>query len=422
MNNSEGTLFTENLLAQIRERFAHVDSDPMSDKRIYFENSGGSLTLKSVIEAVTMYTGLPDNAGRRNPTSREIDLIIHKGIEDIKTFMGVKSGVVALGESTTVNAYKTITPIISNIPGGNVVTTDLDHPAVYDSTRIICDRYGKEWRTVPLRSDKGIVDTESILQKVDTDTIALAIIHSSNNIGTRNDIFDIVRKVRNKNPDVYVIVDGSQYCMHSLIDVEDIGCDVYLVSSYKTYNKIGAAAVYLSERASKIPHDKLIGKAQDYWELGTREPAGYAGWSRVIDYFCWIGSHFTGSTDKRELVCSAMHAIDSHDRALLHRMLNGTDKLKGMRGIEYVKIYGEVEDLTIKDSGLLFNVEGMTSAEVVSVLEERGIRVTERKNDYYSGHTLRPLGIESGVRVSLAHYNTPKEIDYFLEVLSEVWK
>ena len=38
------------IIKNIREKFAHVEDCPYSGKRIFFENAGGSLTLKSVVD------------------------------------------------------------------------------------------------------------------------------------------------------------------------------------------------------------------------------------------------------------------------------------------------------------------------------------------------------------------------------------
>ena len=419
---SNGKLFDKVLLSQIRERFACIEADPFGGKRIYLENSGGSLTLHSVLEAVAQFTALPDNAGRVNATSRQIDRVIAQGTEDVKCFMGARSGVVALGESTTSNAFKILTAIIRNVPGSNIATTNLDHPSIYDSTKILAQRFGKEWRVAGLCKDKGAVEPEAVLECVDSQTIVLAIIHGSNNLGTKNNVKEIISRVREKNPDLYVLVDGSQFCMHSLIDVEELGCDGYLASSYKTFGKIGAAPLFISERAAKLSHDKLVGKPETYWELGTREAAGYASWSAVVDYLCWLGGHFTDSEDKRTLICSAMRAIEEHEMAMTYRMLHGTDKIKGMLQVEKVAVYGEVQDLSIKDPAFLFNIDRLNSSESVKAFDELGIRVHNRINDAYSAHTVQALGIEEGVRVSAAHYNSPQEIDAFLKVLQEVAK
>ena len=40
--------FSPNLLAEIRKKFAFVEECPFVGERIFFENAGGALTLKSV--------------------------------------------------------------------------------------------------------------------------------------------------------------------------------------------------------------------------------------------------------------------------------------------------------------------------------------------------------------------------------------
>ena len=43
-------MFDPVLLNQIREQFHHVDTCPYQGSRAYFENAGGSLKLKTVVE------------------------------------------------------------------------------------------------------------------------------------------------------------------------------------------------------------------------------------------------------------------------------------------------------------------------------------------------------------------------------------
>lgn len=58
----------------IRSRFISVESCPYSGgPRIYLENAGGSLTLESVVEVSARFASIPDNAGRPNPASVEIE-------------------------------------------------------------------------------------------------------------------------------------------------------------------------------------------------------------------------------------------------------------------------------------------------------------------------------------------------------------
>ena len=123
-------MFDDQLLSEIRNRFHHVDHCPYQGPRIFFENAGGSLTLKSVVEVNAHLSSIPDNQGRDNPASHELVRIINKAREDMKTFFGVKEGVVFTGESGTELLFRLVRAAILGSPaGGNVVGSTLEHPA-----------------------------------------------------------------------------------------------------------------------------------------------------------------------------------------------------------------------------------------------------------------------------------------------------
>ncbi|MDD9855412.1 MAG: nitrogen fixation protein NifS, partial [Gammaproteobacteria bacterium] len=81
--------FDAQLLQEIRARFHHVERCPYQGPRIFFENAGGSLTLKSVVEVAAKLAAIPDNQGRDNPASAEMGRLIARGREDMATFLGV---------------------------------------------------------------------------------------------------------------------------------------------------------------------------------------------------------------------------------------------------------------------------------------------------------------------------------------------
>lgn len=94
-------MFEKELMNQIRERFHHVDTCPYQGERIFFENAGGSLTLKSVVETNTHFASIPDNQGRDNPASHELVRVINQSRDDMRLFLGVDDGPVFIGESGT---------------------------------------------------------------------------------------------------------------------------------------------------------------------------------------------------------------------------------------------------------------------------------------------------------------------------------
>ena len=49
MKYENGLLFEDNLQKELKEKFSYADFDPEYGERLFFENSGGSLRLKSVL-------------------------------------------------------------------------------------------------------------------------------------------------------------------------------------------------------------------------------------------------------------------------------------------------------------------------------------------------------------------------------------
>ena len=118
------------LLKQIRERFAHVDRCPFEGERVFFENAGGALRLKSVIETSALHAGYPDNQGRANPASRALMQAIAQGKADMALFLNARSGQVFVGESGTEVLFRLIrTAALGAAEGGTMIRSTLEHPA-----------------------------------------------------------------------------------------------------------------------------------------------------------------------------------------------------------------------------------------------------------------------------------------------------
>lgn len=411
-------VFNAGLMGEIRNRFENVESDPIAGKRIYFENAGGTLRLKSVLKAVNFFTGLPDNAGRRNQTSRKITDTIIKGREDVRLLLGAPAaGHVISEQSGTGMIFRVISTVARSVPGGNLVTSNLEHPAVYDACHILARRHGLDCRVATLDRQTGSVPVEAVTRLVDKDTVMLAIIHASNILGSVNDVGRMAAEARRIKPDLYIIVDGCQYGSHGVIDVAQYGADAWIFDAYKIYSKIGTNFACLTSRLASLDRDNLLGKATTDWDLGTREPAAFASISCVAEYLQWLGSHFSDSRNPREIILAAMRAVESHEHQITELMLHGAEGIPGLCNMKHATVYGAKDDLNKYQAIIAFNLKGIHSADIVDYLEANGVRVHNRTSDAYSRHVLAALGIKECVRVSLGHYNTAEEVLMFLQKL-----
>ena len=77
-----GSLFSEALSAQIKDRFYYVDADPEFGERLFFENSGGSLRLKASVEKQAEYQAYADCPERIHNPSLQLKEVQLNGIND----------------------------------------------------------------------------------------------------------------------------------------------------------------------------------------------------------------------------------------------------------------------------------------------------------------------------------------------------
>ena len=81
------------ILNDIRNKFEQIEECPVQGKRVFFENAGGALTLKSVVKCSMNYAAIPDNQGRDNAGSHELVKTIHKAKEDMRIFIEEAAGI-----------------------------------------------------------------------------------------------------------------------------------------------------------------------------------------------------------------------------------------------------------------------------------------------------------------------------------------
>jgi selenocysteine lyase/cysteine desulfurase len=141
-------MITDNgaLTQSIRDRFAHVDSCPFTGPRIFFENAGGALTLKSAVETSTTFAAIPDNQGRDNPASAALVEVIKRAKADMALFFNAPEGQFFVGESGTELTFRLIrTAVMGSDASGAVIGSSVEHPH-----RAARHSIGQRWREYPI--------------------------------------------------------------------------------------------------------------------------------------------------------------------------------------------------------------------------------------------------------------------------------
>lgn len=413
MLESNTALFTE-----VRNRFAHVDACPISGKRIFFENAGGALTLKSVVETSTFYAAIPDNQGRDNETAHALMATIAKAKEDAHRLFGASSGQVFVGESGTELLFRLIRNAIAARPGA-VVGSSVEHPASRSAAQHWAKMLGRAYISVAHDPHAGLVTADAYAAEVTPDTAVATILHTSPVTGMANDVAAISAAIRAKAPEAYIIVDGIQHACHGAIDIDAYNVDGYVVSPYKAFSRHGYGVAWVSDRLTAQPHEQLKDGPAQAWEFGTRDTGAYATFSDVTDYFEWLGGEVSGETDPRGRMEAAGEAIKAQEHALTDAAIGGIGNLAGLRDLPGIHILGGADN-PAREGLVSFWSDDVPAAQIVSALNAEGIRTHVRKADHYSGNILGPLGQDACVRVSFCHYNSLSEVRALLTALRAI--
>lgn len=414
------TEITPEILDNIRSKFAQIDQCPEQGQRIFFENAGGALTLNTVVTNSQRYAAIPDNQGRDNVGSHELARVINKAKADMRVMMNASTGQFFVGESGTELLFRLIMNACVGVASdGMVLGSTVEHPA----TRSACARWSKiSSKThvlIPHDDALGLVTADDYAAMITANTRVATILHTSPVTGMGMDVAAISAAIRKIAPDCFIIVDGIQHAAHGLIDIDSYNVDGYVISPYKMFSRHGYGLAWISDRMSKLEHDSLVGGPAENWELGTRDTGAYATLSDVASYLEWLGEQVSDTNDRRAKFEAAGAAIHTYEKSLTNAMIYGTGNLPGLESMEKVVIIGGAENAAREGLVSLY-VEGVASADVVTRLNEEGIRTHLRKADHYSGNILDPLGVDGCVRVSMCHYNSLHEVAQFLAAMKTI--
>jgi len=407
------------LMGEVRSRFAHIEACPFSGPRVFFENAGGALTLKSVVETSAAYASYPDNQGRDNPASAALMAAIARGRSDMRTFLNAPSGQVFVGESGTEVLFRLVrTASLGADQGGRMIGSTLEHPASRGAMARWAEVTARPHVLVPHDDRTGSVDAVAYGCALGPDLRVATIIHTSPVTGRPVDVAAVAAAIRAAAPGCLIIVDGIQHASHGPVDVEALGVDGYAISPYKVFSRHGYGIGWASDRLTALHRETLFGAPVGSWELGTRDAGSYATFSDVVSYFDWLGGRFTDSPNRRARLEAAAKAIAAQEAALAEIILHGTGNLGGLATMKGVTVIGGGDGA--REGVISFAMAGQKAAEIVTHLNARGIRTHVRKDDYYSGNVLMPLGLAACVRVSYSHYNTEAEVTQFLAAMHEI--
>ncbi len=386
-----------------------------------FENAGGTLVPRSVIERVNAYMRETQvQPGASYAASARASERIDEAQRRMAAVINARPEEIVIGPSTTMNMYvlaHALRPWFR--PGDELIVTNLDHEANNGAWRRLAEAGVaiKEWRLNPESAELEMEELDALL----TDrTRLVCFTHCSNITGSLHDVGAITRRVHDAG--ALVCVDGVAYAPHRPVDVKMLDVDFYALSLYKLYGP------HLGLLYGKREH-LLRARGQHHFFVGEDQiplklvPGGVnheltASLAGITDYFDAVHAHhFPGSNaDLRARYAQVFDLVARHEESLARRFLDFLNAKPGVRVIGRT-----TPDSARRVPTFSFVVGDRDSEELPPRLEPHKIAV--RAGDFYAARCIRALGLESRhgvVRASMVHYNTRGEVDRLIRRLDEI--
>ena len=409
-------------LEKIRGSFPSLSRKFNEREAVYFDGPGGSQVPRSVADAVSNYLlNHNANTGMSFVTSIETDEIITETLSACAEFLGCSDPTeIAFGQNMTSLNIQLASALSKTWgPGDEIVVTRLDHDANVRPWSLAAEWSGASLKKIEVNPDDCTLDMGSVAESISESTVLVAIGAASNLSGTINNLRELIGIAHSFGAEV--VVDAVHFAPHSLIDVEDIGCDFLLCSPYKFFGPHQGILWGRRGRMEELPVAKLRVSTEEVpfrWMTGTQSHEGIAGTRAAIDHIAWIGREVSGNEGlgRREALKIAYSAIEEHERELCLRMIQGLADIDGL------KIWGitNPERIAERSPTVSFTHPKMVASEIGALLAERGIFVWA--GNFYALELTEALGLEpEGVlRVGLLHYNTMEEVNFFISSVREI--
>ncbi len=289
--------------------------------------------------------------------------------------------------------------------GDEILISGMEHHSNIVPWKLLCERTGAKLSIIPI-TENGELDLSNLEQLLNTNTKILAITHVSNALGTINPIKDIIKRAHDKN--IPVLIDGAQALAHLKIDVQELDCDFYAISSHKSYGPMGIGMLYgkqkwlqqmppyqgggemiLQVTFNKVTYNALPHK----FEAGTPSVGDAIAWGIAIDYLKQLDRTF----------------IQQHEQELLTYL---TSKLHDIPGLH---IYGTSKN---KVGMASFTLDQIHPHDIGTIVNEYGVAI--RTGHHCNMPLMDFFGIPGTARASLAMYNNKTDIDQLCNALHKV--
>jgi cysteine desulfurase len=369
----------------------------------YFDNSATSKVDPRVLEAMVPYfLEKYGNASSLHSFGREANEAMELARGQVAKAIGAaqKEVIFTSGGTESDNMALQGFAFANRGKGNHIVTTKLEHHAILNTCQFL---EGQGFRVTYLPVDEfGLVDIETVKEKVTNETILVSVMTANNEIGTIQPVREIAEVAHDKG--VVMHTDAVQSITKLPCDVEKDHIDMLSMSGHKFHGPKGIGAFYL-RKGVKVRPLVYGGGHEQGMRSSTENIPGIVGIGRAIEIgTAEMGQSIEGMTALRDRLIRETLAQTTES------FLNGhpTKRLCNNANFRFDYIEGESLLLYLDQLGICASTGSACSSRSLG------------PSHVLSALGLRPEQTHGSLRLSLSKFNTKEEVDYFLGVIPGV--
>ena len=393
---------------------------------VFLDNPAGTQISTQSHERINRYLiDCNANHGGMFETSRKSDEVLHEAHAAMADFLNAaRPEEIIFGNNMTTLTLHISRSLARTLQAGdNILVTRLDHDANIAPWMLVAEDKGCNLIWVDIDVEEGTLDLDDFARALERKPKIAAFGYASNLLGTVNPVKKLTKMAKDAGALVYI--DAVQYAPHGPIDVQDIGCDFLVCSSYKFFGPHAGALYGKYEVLDELKAYKVRPASNELpykFETGTQNHEGIAGVLGALEYFEWLVSQFGGEhadppAGRRLVYKQAMSMIRNYESQLSRALIGAIESVPGTH------IYGvtDMNRLYERVPTVSFTLAGRDPEKVADALGKQNVFVWNGHN--YALAVVERLGLLGAggmIRVGPVHYNTLDEVEQFKEALSHV--
>lgn len=283
----------------------------------------------------------------------------------------------------------------------NIVTTKIEHPSVYNVFRHFEGKIDVRYLDT---DENGYIDKSQLINQIDDNTLLISIIYVNNEIGTVQDLEDIIKIVKKKNNKTKIHIDAIQAFGKIRIDVNKIDVDTISFSSHKIHGPKGVGGLYIKQ-GNKINSIIFGGHQEKGLRPGTENTPGIVGFGKASEL---LYNNFKEENDK----------LYELKKQYGNRLLEEIDDIKinsdltnlgapHILSVSFKNVKGEVLVHYLEQKEIYVSTGAACSSKAKN--DNRVLNAINLERDYINGT----------IRMSFGYFNNFEEIEYVVKNIKE---